>query len=198
MGTSVPGQSAICKIYCRSGPTRDVLSTGDDAWAVRQYSAGRISTTPPLPHCCGQRRPQPPAVSMTRLHRRWKRKGKLITDQKDAALRVQSLLVLIQRENTSNHDFYLHRSPISSWWTSRRFPQFADRKKKFLRWRACSHIPKSAGIRVRCRNITNITPRRFIIVETAHGEPPTRPCYAYQFELPSMKTYYDVTRGRLY
>ena len=40
--------------------------------------------------------------------------------------------------------------------------------------------------------------KSFIIVETTHGEPPTRPCYAYQFELPSMKTYYDVTRGRLY
>ena len=33
---------------------------------------------------------------------------------------------------------------------------------------------------------------------TTHSEPPTRPCYAYEFELPSMKTYYDVTRGRLY
>ena len=102
--------------------------------------------------------------------------GKLITDQKDAALRVQSLLVLTERENASNHDFYLHRSPISSWWTSRWFPQFADRKKKFPRWRACLHIPKSAGIRVRCRNITNITPISFIIVETTHGEPAT----AYQ------------------
>ena len=77
-------------------------------------------------------------------------------------------------------------------------PHFADRKQTFLRWRAYSHFPKSAGILFRCRNITNIMPINFIIVETTHSEPPTRPCYAYQFELPSMKTYYDITRGRLY
>ena len=61
-----------------------------------------------------------------------------------------------------------------------------------------SHIPKSTGIRVWCRNIKNIMPKSSIIVQTTHSEPPTRQCYAYQFELPSMKTYYDVTRGHLY
>ena len=37
-------------------------------------------------------------------------------------------------------------------------------------------------------------------VQTPDSEPTisTRLCFAYQFHLPSMKTYYDVTRERLY
>ena len=45
----------------------------------------------------------------------------------------------------------------------------------------------------------HIMPINSILVQTSHSELSTitRRCFAYQFHLPSMKTYYDVTRERL-
>ena len=47
---------------------------------------------------------------------------------------------------------------------------------------------------------SHIMPINSSLVQMSHSELPTstRRCFAYQFRLPSMKTYYDVTRERLY
>ena len=47
---------------------------------------------------------------------------------------------------------------------------------------------------------SHIMPVNSILVQMSHSELPTsiRRCFAYQFRLPSIKTYYDVTRERLY
>ena len=81
----IPSNIALVFTYSLWGPPfrdnlRSVRNTVDQARpvmsslpAARQYSAGRKSTPSLLPHCCGQRGPRPTAVSMTMLHRRWKR-----------------------------------------------------------------------------------------------------------------------------
>ena len=80
----------------------------------------------------------------------------------------------------------------------RQFSRFADREKKFVYWRAYSHIPQNAGIRVRCRKIT--------YANKLHSGPNVtqRTVYHYQamfclpISLAKYETYYDVNRERLY